>query len=179
MTKATVNSLKFKVGDRAVYPAHGVGMIERIERKEVSGTIMTFYILRILDNDMMIMIPTNNVAGVGLRELITKDKVSKVYQVLKKKGPVIDTQTWNRRYREYMEKIKTGSVFEIAAVLRDLNLLKTTKTLSFGERRMLDTARTLLVKELALAKGVGEEKIEEELRAIFPAPPPPPPSPNE
>ncbi len=159
--------MKFKVGDRAVYPAHGVGVIERIEQRELSGSIMTFYVLRILDSDMMIMIPTDNVESVGLRELIKKDKIPQVYKVLRKKSVSVDTQTWNRRYREYMEKIKTGSVFEIAEVLRDLNLLKKQKTLSFGERRMLDTARTLLVKELALAKGVPEEKIEKDLVSIF------------
>lgn len=159
--------MKFKVGDRAVYPAHGVGVIERVEQRELSGNIMKFYVLRIIDSGMMIMIPTDNVQSVGLRELITKDKVSKVYSVLRKKSVTIDSQTWNRRYREYMEKIKTGSVYEIAEVLRDLFLLKKEKTLSFGERRMLDTARTLLIKELALAKGVDEEKIEKELVAIF------------
>jgi len=90
-----------------------------------------------------------------------------VMSILKKHDVVIDTYTWNRRYREYMEKIKTGSVFEIAAVFRDLQVLKREKTLSFGERRMLDTARSLLVKELSIAKGVKDEEIENELGKLF------------
>ena len=99
--------------------------------------------------------------------LITPDKVDKVYKIFQKKDVIIDTTTWNRRYREYMEKIKTGSVFEIAEVLRDLYVLKKTKTLSFGERKMLDTARNLLIKELALAKEVPEDEIERRIRKFF------------
>ena len=108
--------------------------------------------LRILDSDMTIMIPTENVNSVGLRRIIGKDMVTKVYKILRDKKVEIDQQTWNRRYREYTEKIKTGSVLEIAKVLRDLFVLKGDKELSFGERKMLDTARNLLVKELAIAK---------------------------
>src|SRR2546422_9218306 len=116
---------------------------------------------------MTIMIPTENVASVGLRRIIGKDMVSKVYKILRQRRVEIDQQTWNRRYREYTEKIKTGSVLEIATVLRDLCVLKGDKELSFGERKMLDTARNLLVKELAIAKSHSEEKIMEELRGIF------------
>ncbi|MFH1018453.1 MAG: CarD family transcriptional regulator [Pseudomonadota bacterium] len=157
----------FKIGDKAVYPAHGVGVIERIENKEISGSLFSFYVLRILDSDMTIMVPTGNVQVVGLRQLITADKVDKVYKIFQKKDVIIDTTTWNRRYREYMEKIKTGSVFEIAEVMRDLYVLKKTKTLSFGERKMLDTARNLLIKELALAKSVPEDEIERRIRKFF------------
>ena len=157
----------FKVGEKAVYPAHGVGVIERIENKEISGNVMSFYVLRILDSDMTIMIPTDNISNVGLRQIIAKDKVRQVYKVFQKRDVVIDSTTWNRRYREYMEKIKTGSVFEIAEVMRDLYVLKGTKTLSFGERKMLDTARNLLIKELALAKSSPEDEIEGEIRKMF------------
>src|SRR5207247_5344563 len=127
-----------------------------------------FYMLRIIDSDMTIMIPTENVQTVGLRRIIGKDMVAKVYRILRDKKVEIDQQTWNRRYREYTEKIKTGSVLEIAKVLRDLFVLKGDKELSFGERKMLDTARNLLVKELAIAKSHSEEKIMEELRASSP-----------
>ena len=136
--------MTFKVGDKAVYPAHGVGEVTAIENREISGQSQTFYILRILDNGMKIMIPTNNVRQVGLREVIGKDKVDKVFRILREKDLSVDTTTWNRRYREYMEKIKTGSVFEVAEVLRDLYLLKTDKDLSFCELKLLDTARGLL-----------------------------------
>jgi len=157
----------FNIGDKAVYPAHGVGEVTGIEKREISGLSQTFYILRILDNGMKIMIPTTNVRQVGLREVISADKVEKVFNILRQKGLSVDTTTWNRRYREYMEKIKTGSVFEVAEVLRDLYLLKTDKDLSFCELKLLDTARGLLIKELAVAKNCDEEEVEREFKKIF------------
>jgi CarD family transcriptional regulator len=156
----------FKIGDLAVYPSHGVGVIERIETRQDSGSAQDFYIMRILENDMIIMIPTKNVDNVGLRELIRQKEVPKLYSILKKKK-MMDNQTWNRRFREYTEKIKTGSVYEVAEVYRDLLNLKIDKELSFGERKMLDTARNLLVKEISLAKKVKEEQIEKDLDRIF------------
>lgn len=157
----------FKIGDLAVYPAHGVGVIEKIETQEISGLSQDFYVMRILENDMIIMIPIENVNSVGLREIIGQNEVPRLYSILEKRDVVVDNQTWNRRYREYMEKIKTGSVFEVAEVYRDLLMLKVEKDLSFGERKMLDTARTLLVKEISLARNVEEEQIEEDLDRIF------------
>lgn len=157
----------FDIGDKAVYPAHGVGVIERIDNKEISGNVISFYVMRILDTDMTVMIPQNNIANVGLREIISHHQVSKVFKIFEDQEVVIDTTTWNRRYREYMEKIKTGSVYEIAQVMRDLYVLKKTKTLSFGERKMLDTARSLLVKELAIAKSTTEEEIEKKIGSYF------------
>ena len=159
----------FKEGDLAVYPAHGVGIIETIETKEISGCKQDFYTIRILDNNMKIMVPTRNVDNVGLREIIGQKEIPKLYSILKKRDVVIDNQTWNRRYREYMDKIKTGSVFEVAEVYRDLLMLKEEKDLSFGERKMLDTARSLLVKEISLAKKVAEKQIEKDLDKMFPA----------
>ncbi|MBI4041156.1 MAG: CarD family transcriptional regulator [Deltaproteobacteria bacterium] len=159
--------MQFSIGDHAVYPAHGVGVIQAIETREISGKRQSFYILRILDNEMTVMVPTDNVASVGLREVISKRQVEEIFKILRKRKVKLDHQTWNRRYREYMEKIKTGSVYEIAAVLRDLFLLKVEKELSFGERKMLDTARSLLVKELSLARKVKEETIEKEIQKIF------------
>lgn len=157
----------FKIGEMAVYPAHGVGVIEAIESRDISGNKQDYYIMRLLSNGMTIMIPTDNAQSVGLREVIPFKEISKVYKILKDRDVEIDNQAWNRRYREYMEKIKTGSVFEIATVLRDLYLLKSEKDLSFGERRMLDTARSLLIKELSIAKKSPEEHIEKDLRSIF------------
>jgi CarD family transcriptional regulator, regulator of rRNA transcription len=159
--------VSFRIGDKAVYPAHGVAEVVGIETKEIGGTRHTFYILRILENGMRIMVPTKNVAQVGLRAVVKKTEVKEVYDILKSREVSVEGQTWNRRYREYMEKIKTGSVFEIAEVLRDLSILKHGKDLSFGERKMLDTAKSLLVKELAVAKATKEEKIERELADIF------------
>ena len=160
----------FKVGDLAVYPAHGVGRIEAVEKREVSGLKQSFYIMRILENDMIIMIPIQNVSNVGLREIIDQAQVPEIFKILKKKDISLETQNWNRRYREYMEKIKTGSAFEIAAVFRDLSLLRHDKELSFGERKMLDMARSLLVKEISVAKNQTESKVEKEITEFFKAP---------
>ncbi|MCB0407095.1 MAG: CarD family transcriptional regulator, partial [Bdellovibrionales bacterium] len=131
----------FKVGDNAVYPGHGVGEVTAIETKEIMGSKHSFYSIKIIESGMKIMVPTNNAASVGLRPIISKKEASKVLDILTETNVKIDNQTWNRRYREYMEKIKTGSVYEIAEVLRDLFVLKVEKELSFGERKMLDTAR--------------------------------------
>lgn len=157
----------FKVGDMAVYPAHGVGIIDKIETKNLSGKEQKFYILRLMSNGMKIMIPTDNIEQVGLRGIVTNKEVSRVYKILKEKNVPSDNQTWNRRYREYMEKIRTGSVFEVAQVLRDLLLLRLGKDLSFGERRMLDMAKGLLVKELSVAQKSPEDRIEKHIEALF------------
>ena len=157
----------FKIGDKAVYPAHGVGEVMGIENRDILGYKKEVYVLKILDNGMKIMIPTDKVGSVGLRSVIPKNKVKDVYKVLKEKGVAVKSQTWNRRYREYMEKIKSGSIFDIAEVLRDLYLLKFDKDLSFGERKMLDTARNLLIKEISIAKNVRETVIEKDLEKIF------------
>ena len=158
----------FKVGDMAVYPAHGVGTIEAIEEKTISGKGQKFYIMRIVGNGMTIMIPIGNVDQVGLRQIVSCKDVSKVYKILNdKKKVTVDTQTWNRRYREYMERIKTGSVFEVASVLRDLFILKVGKDLSFGERRMMDIAKTLLIKELSIAQEISEDNVQRNIESIF------------
>ncbi len=166
MERHTKNKM-FKVGDLAVYPAHGVGVIEAIENKEVMGKKQSFYVMKIMGNGMKIMIPTMSVKAVGLREIILEKEIPKVYEILKNKDVTIDKQTWNKRYREYLERIKTGSVFEIASVLRDLFILKSDKNLSFGERKMMDTAKNLLVKELSVATNAQQSEVEHNLQKIF------------
>ncbi|RME15613.1 MAG: CarD family transcriptional regulator [Bdellovibrio sp.] len=157
----------FKAGDHAVYPGYGVGKIKSIEVKEIMGSKHSFYNFEVQGSGTKIMIPQSKVNSVGLRPIISKKEANEVIDILKEKNVKIDQQTWNRRYREYLEKIKTGSVYEIARVLRDLYLLKVDKELSFGEKRMLNTARSLLLKELVLAKGDEELKKEKEVAAIF------------
>ncbi|MFP5213125.1 MAG: CarD family transcriptional regulator [Acidobacteriota bacterium] len=157
----------FKVGDLAVYPAHGVGKIESLESKSICGKQQDFYVLRILENEMKIMIPVPNASSVGLRGLIGSDDVHKVYDILQSREVSVNGGTWNRRYREYMEKIKTGSIYELAEVLRDLTVIKGDKELSFGERKMLDTARTLLLKELSIVRSMAEDVIEKEIDDIL------------
>ena len=162
---------EFQVGDLAVYPAHGVGRIESIESREIGGVDMDFYIMKVLENGMVIMIPTNNVESVGLRGLIGENDIPKVYEIMsRQKDCARDNQTWNRRYREYMDKIKTGSLFDVAEVFRDLFVLRLTKDLSFGERKLLDTAQGLLLKELCTAKAQDEATIMAEIEALFESP---------
>ncbi len=159
---------QFKVGDHAVYPGHGVGRIDKIEVKEILGSKHEFYSVVILETGMKVMIPAANIKSVGLRPLISKEEAINVVTILKDKNVKIDTQTWNRRYREYMDKIKTGSVIEIAGVLRDLYVLKVDKDLSAGEKKMLETAKALLLKELNLAPDVRDViHTDSEIREIF------------
>lgn len=158
-----MDSFMFKVGDNAVYPSHGVGIIKRIEEKVISGKKKSFYVLQVIENGMTIMVPTDNTAGVGLRALVSQQEVDEVFGILRDKQVKIDRTTWNRRYREYMEKIKTGSVREIAEVLRNLYLLKNSKDLSFGEKKMFDTAKSLLVREISMSNRLSESEVEAEL----------------
>lgn len=158
---------EFSIGEKAVYPAQGVAEVVGIEEKSISGTKIRFYVLRIVDTEMKIMVPTHKAKQVGLRSLASKDDIKQVMDILKDTDVRMDKQTWNRRYRGFMEKIKTGSLFEVAEVYRDLSRLKHTKTLSFGEKRMLDTARGLIVKEFAVAQEKNEEKVEGKLEKLF------------
>ena len=165
---AKTKDQEFQIGDLAVYPAHGVGEIQAIESRVVNGEKHDFYIMKVLENNMLIMIPTRNVESVGLRDIIDAEEIPKVYEVMKtKKASSADNQTWNRRYRDYMEKIKTGSLYDVAEVFRDLSLLKLNKDLSFGERKLYDTAQGLLVKELSKAKKTDEKTILSEIDALF------------
>jgi CarD family transcriptional regulator len=157
----------FQIGAMAVYPAHGVGVIESIQEQEVAGFLQSFYIMRLLDTDMIIMIPTNNAQNIGLRTVIDSQAVAEIFEILRERPTRLNQQTWNRRYRDYMDKIKTGSLFRVAEVLRDLTLLKLEKELSFGERKMLDTAKNLLVKELSLVNNKEEDEIEAQLEELL------------
>lgn len=158
--------VSFEVGDNAVYPGYGVVQVTAIETKEFFGTKELFYSVKIEDSGAKVMVPQNRVEVVGLRHIINKSEADKVIEILKEKETKVDNQTWNRRYRDYMDKIKTGSVYEIAEVLRDLFVLKVDKDLSFGEKKMLDTARGLLFRELTLATDK-EVLNSDEVAAIF------------
>jgi CarD family transcriptional regulator len=155
-----------KVGEVAVYPGHGVGKIERIEEKEISGTKKSFYIMRILDSDMTIMIPTDGTANAGLRYVISSREVVKVYEILKDKNTNHDTSLEQAIQRLHGED-KSGSIFEIATVLRELYTLRTWKELSFGERKMFETARNLIKKELSIALRKNEDDIVTDIEKIF------------
>lgn len=157
----------FVVGMKAVYPAQGVAEVTGIETKEISGNEEHFYMLTVMDSAKKIMIPVSKVTSVGLRPVTPAGQVSSVYDLLRERDVVLDQTTWNRRYRRYLEKIKTGAIEDVAEVMRDLCILKMEKPLSFGERKMLDTARHLLVQELCVAEEVEEATIFDNLREIF------------
>jgi CarD family transcriptional regulator len=134
---------------------------------EIAGKVQKFYSLKVLDSEMTIRVPVEKAEQVGLRPVVREGQIREVFDILREKDVHVDKQTWNRRYRGFMEKIKTGSLFEVAEVFRDLYRLKHTKTLSFGERRMLDTAKNLIVKELSVAKKTTELKVEKEIERLF------------
>jgi CarD family transcriptional regulator len=157
----------FKVGDKAVYPRGGVAEVIGIEELDIAGNRQRFYVLRLLQNNSKIRVPVGNANAVGLRQLISEQEILEVFDILRERTIAFDKQTWNRRYRGFMEKIKTGSIYDVAEVLRDLYRLKTDKQLSFGERRMLDEARSLIVKEIAIARDQTEEQVKNEIEAIF------------
>lgn len=149
----------FNVGDRIVYPMHGAGVIEGIEQKNLSGIPEDYYIIKLTSGEMKVMIPVCNKDLVGLREIISRDEVSKVLEVLKNKDMDMSTN-WNRRYRANLEKIKTGSIYDVAEVVSGLSIRNKVKGLSTGERKMLENAKQILFSELALAQNVDEQQVE-------------------
>jgi len=161
----------FKKGAKVVYPAHGVVRIKGIEVKEICGTKKAFYILNIIDSDAIVMVPTDNAESVGLRAVIDKSQIPKIYSILAGKNKPFNSpnghQSWNKRYREYAEKIKSGDIVEVAKVLKDINILQNIKELSFGERRIMDSARSLLVKEISISKSLDEEFIAGEIEKLL------------
>jgi CarD family transcriptional regulator len=157
----------FKVGDKAVHPSHGVGEVTSIDEREIAGTRQVFYVLRILDNGMKVMVPKTAASQVGLRAIMSDTEANDILTTMRAREVAVDVQPWSRRFRVYTEMIKSGSAGEIAKVLRDMNRLKFDKDLSFGERRLLDQARSLLLKELALSKKKTEAEMAEEIKRIF------------
>lgn len=155
----------FNIGDYAVCPGHGVGQVIRIEDKDFGSEVKSFYVLKVIANGMNVMVPVDSENGI--RALINSDGVGEVYNVLNDHDIEIDNSTWNRRYREYMNKIKTGSLVEIAEVLRALFLLKDTKTLSFGEKKMLEQCRDLLAQEISISGGTETKEVKNSIDNCF------------
>ena len=156
----------YKVGDKIVYPVHGVGVVNSIEVIKVGQSEQRFYRITILETGAVIRVAIPQADTVGLRRVADNKTIEKVYDILRDKDVIVNTQTWNRRQREYNQKIKTGSVFEIAKVIRDLSVLRSDKELSFGEKRMLDRAQDLLIKEISVAKSRPEDAVKAELQEI-------------
>jgi CarD family transcriptional regulator len=155
----------FNLGDHVVCPGHGVGQICSVDTRELNGEQKSFYIIKVVSNGMKVMIPVESKDGV--RGLTPHSEIAGVFDLLKDQTVKVDQSTWNRRHREYTLKVKTGSLLEIADVLRQLLLLKMTKKLSFGERKMLDQCKELLVKEISLSSGAPEGSISEKIDSLY------------
>lgn len=150
----------FHVGDKVVYPLHGAGVIEAIEEREVLGKRNRYYVMRLPARSMTVLIPTDAARQAGLRPVAARDVVDRVVTLLR--GPIPEpTTNWNQRYRDNAEKLRSGDIVEVAEVVRDLSAREREKGLSTGERRMLDSARQILVSELALAMDRSEDEIGE------------------
>jgi CarD family transcriptional regulator len=145
---------------------HGAGVIVAIEEREVLGERQKYYIMQLPIGDMKVMIPMNSVEELGLRQVISEDEVERVYQVLQGEETAMSSN-WNRRYRANMEKIKSGDIYEVAEVVRNLTIRDAEKGLSTGERKMLDTARQILVSELVIAQNSTKEEVEDAIQSIF------------
>ncbi len=161
-----VGSNDFRQGDMVVYPGHGVGKITSVMARNLGGEEHRFFEILINETGMKIMVPVKQAESVGLRTVIDKRAIPKVYSIIKDRKTRVVNQTWNRRHREYVQKIKTGSAFEIAEVIRDLLILSNGKDLSFGEKKMMDLAQGLLVDEIAISKARPTDKVKGEIQEL-------------
>ncbi len=159
-----------KVGDKAVHPSHGLADVTAIEQREIGGAKGEFYILSIIDSSgkpSRVIIPRASLAAAGIRPVMTSVEADRVLETMKAREVAVNLEPWSRRFRAYTEMIKSGSPHEVAKVLRDMYRLKFDKDLSFGERRLLDQAKSLLMKELAAAKGVIEAALQAQVDDMF------------
>ncbi len=154
--------MEFRIGDKVVYPNHGVGIIEEITSRSVNGTPEEFYMLRIHSNASLVMVPTANVKSVGLRRIIKKADVEGLFKILEDDffEPEAD---WKGRYKDHSEKMRTGSIFQVAEVLKNLVYLSFKKSLSFREKRMLDRAKQLIISEVATVRNLNEKSVEDQI----------------
>ncbi|HUS62134.1 MAG TPA: CarD family transcriptional regulator [Acidimicrobiales bacterium] len=159
--------MSFDVGDKVVYPHHGAAVIERREVKDVFGEEKEYLVLKIAYGDLTLMVPTDKTDEVGLREVINDEEVEEVFAVLRKKEARMPTN-WSRRYKNHVEKLKSGDIYQVAEVVRNLSIRDKDKGLSAGEKRMLSRARQILVSELTFAIGVSEEEAERKLTEALP-----------
>lgn len=155
----------YEIGSYVVCPGHGVGQVTNIDTQEVAGTELTMYVVKIISNGMTVMVPSTKKDGI--RELVTEGEIDDVYELLSNHDVTVDNSTWNRRHRDYLAKVKTGSLVEIADVLRSLFLLKVSKKLSFGERKMMDQCKELIIKEIAISTGGSENDISGKIDGYF------------
>jgi len=149
----------FQIGDKVIYPNHGLGIIERIEEKTILGTTCGFYSLRIASNETMVLVPVGNADSVGLRRAIGDTEVDRLFRILGD-GKIDSQQNWKGRFKDNSEKMRSGSIYDVADVLKSLTLLSKSKNLSFREKRMLDRARFLVVSEISEVLQEGQVAIE-------------------
>ncbi len=149
----------YNVGDKIVYPMHGAGVIESIEEREILGKKCSYYVMKIPIGDLKVMIPTNNVNDIGIRDVISISEADRVFNILGSSNQEFSSN-WNKRYRENMVKIKSGDIFEVADVVRSLMQREKERGLSTGERKMLTSAKQILISELVLAKGLDQHEVE-------------------
>ncbi|MCA9713079.1 MAG: CarD family transcriptional regulator [Myxococcales bacterium] len=157
----------FTVGDKVVYPTHGVADVVALEDKKIGNMAMAFYHLHVVESGLKIIVPVAKAQENGMRHVASQEAIDELFSLLRDHNVEHDRQTWNRRYRGFMEKIRTGSLFEVGQVFRDLSLLKNHKTLSHGERQMLNTARNLVIRELSTARKAPESEVAAELDSMF------------
>jgi len=156
----------FKVGDRVVYPHHGAAVIEKKEKLDVGGTMTDVFVLRVASSDLVIKVPINKVDDVGMRRPISAEDVDDLFHLLAKKD-VREPTNWSRRFKNHQEKLKSGDVYQVAEVVRNLALRDVSKGLSAGEKSMLMKARQVLVSELSFALNVSEDDALEKLSAAL------------
>ena len=155
----------FEIGSYVVCPGHGVGQVLNLESKDLGDEVKNFYIVKVISNGMTVMVPQDKKDG--LRELVSTDEISDVFSLLNNHDVQLDNSTWNRRHRDYLAKVKTGSLIEIADVLRSLFLLKNIKKLSFGERKMMDQCKDLIIREIAISSGAQESDVNGRITSCF------------
>ncbi len=148
----------FKIGDKVVYPMHGAGVIEGIEEKELMGETREFYILKLPIRNMKVMLPIDNAENLGVRKVVDMNAFGQVMDILAQDKSIMP-DNWNRRYRSNLELVKTGDIFEVATVVRNLEILDREKGLSTGERKMLNNSKQILVSELILSKNLKEDEV--------------------
>ena len=140
--------MTFEVGDKVIYPNHGLGIVERIEEKTILGTTCGFYHLRIVANETTVLVPLANVDGVGLRRAISDEEVERLFNLLGD-GKIDNHQNWKGRFKDNSDKMRSGSIYDVADVLKSLTFLAKSKSLSFREKRMLDRAKFLIISEVS------------------------------
>jgi len=156
----------FKIGDKVIYPNHGLGVVEKVEEKTILGTTCGFFHLRILSNETTVLVPVANVDNVGLRRAITDEEVERLFQLLGD-GKIDNHQNWKGRFKDNSDKMRTGSIYDMADVLKSLTFLAKSKSLSFREKRMLDRAKALIVSEISEVMRTTVADIEERVNSAL------------